>query len=108
MSQTGGQSPRSWIVLLGAALAVASALVLLAAPLGYRFGVLSLRVALLSLLAWGVYLAIGAAIVSLIGLIVTLTRPKETRRGLALAVFTLVAAAAMIAMPSRFRMGPPA
>ena len=98
----------SWIVLLGAGLAVASALVLLGGPLGYRLGILSLRVALLTLLRWGAYLAIGAAAVSLVGLIATLARPKETRRGVALAAGSLVVAAAVIAMPLRFRIGPPA
>jgi len=98
----------SWVVLLGAGLAVASALVLLAAPLGYRLGVLSLRLALLTLLRWGAYLAIGAAVISLIGLIITFARPTETRRGLVLAALSLVMAGALIAIPARFRMGPPA
>lgn len=108
MSHTVGKPSVSWMVLLGAGLAVASALVLLSGPLGYRLGILSLRVALLTLLRWGVYLAIGAAIASLVGLIITLARPKETRRGLALAAVSLVVAAAVIAMPLRLRMGPPA
>jgi uncharacterized protein (DUF1499 family) len=98
----------SWVVLLGAGLAIASALVLLAAPLGYRLGVLSLRLALLTLLRWGVYLAIGAAVSSLIGLIITFAKPKEMRRGVTLAAVSLVVAAALIAIPARFRMGPPA
>jgi uncharacterized protein (DUF1499 family) len=98
----------SRVVLLGAGLAIASVLLLLAAPLGYRLGVFSLRLALLTLLRWGVYLAIGAAVISLIGLIITLTRPKERRRGTTLAAISLVVAAALIAIPGRFRMGPPA
>jgi uncharacterized protein (DUF1499 family) len=95
------------MVLLGAGLAMASALLLLAAPLGYRLGVLSLRLALLTLLRWGAYLAIGAAAISLIGLIITFARPKETRRGLTLAAISLVVAGALSAIPARFRMGPP-
>jgi hypothetical protein len=98
----------SWVVWLGGSLAIASALVLLAAPLGYRIGVVPLQFALQTLLRWGVYLAIGAAVVSLAGLIVTLARPKETRRGLLPAAVSLVVALAMIAIPLRFRMGPPA
>jgi uncharacterized protein (DUF1499 family) len=97
----------SRVVLLGAGLTIASALALLAAPLGYRLGVLSLRFALATLLPWGVYLAIGAAVVSLAGLVITLARPKETRRGLLLAATSVVVAAAMIAVPARFRLGPP-
>ena len=95
------------LILVAAALTIASALVLVAAPLGYRLGVVSLRFALLILLRWGVYLAVGGAVLSLVGLIVTLTRPKETRRGIALAAVSLVVAAGLIAVPARFRMGPP-
>jgi uncharacterized protein (DUF1499 family) len=102
-----GTTAISWVVLLGASLAIASALMLLAAPLGYRLGVLPLRLALQTLLRWGAYFAIGAAVVSLIGLIITLARPKGTRRGIMLAVASLVVAAALIAIPGRFRMGPP-
>jgi hypothetical protein len=84
-----------------------SVLLLLAAPLGYRSGAVPLRFALLTLLAWGVYLAIGAAVVSLIGLIITLARAKEKRRGLLLGAASLVVALALIAVPARFRMGTP-
>jgi uncharacterized protein (DUF1499 family) len=107
VARCGGTTTISWVVLLGAGLAIASVLLLLAAPLGYRLGVFSLRLALLLLLRWGIYLAIGAAVISLIGLIVTLVRPKETRRGMALAAVSFVVAAALIAIPARFRMGPP-
>ena len=108
MARWSGTNAVSWVVLLGAGLAITAALVLLAAPLGYRFGVFSLQLALQTLLRWGAYLAIGAAVVSLIGLIITLARPKETRRGITLAAVSLVIAAALIAIPGRFRMGPPA
>ena len=46
MAQTVGKPSLSWLVLLGAGLAVASSLVLLAGPLGYRLGILPLRVAM--------------------------------------------------------------
>ena len=108
MARWRGTAGISWVVLLGAGLALASTLVLLAAPLGYRLGVLPLRVALQTFLRWGVYLAIGAAVISLIGLIITLAKPKETRRGIALAAASLLVTAALIAIPARFRMGPPA
>jgi uncharacterized protein (DUF1499 family) len=85
-----------------------SALVLLTAPLGYRFGIVPLRFALLTLLAWGAYLTIGAAVVSLIGLIITLARPKDRRRGVLLGAASLVIAIALIAIPARFRVGAPA
>jgi uncharacterized protein (DUF1499 family) len=99
--------PISWVVLLGAGLAVASALVLLAAPVGYRLGILPLRVALQSLLRWGAYGGIAAAVVSLAGLVVTLTRPREARRGVMLAVISLLVGLVLVAVPGRFRMGPP-
>jgi uncharacterized protein (DUF1499 family) len=97
----------SWVVLLGAGLAVASALVLLAGPVGYRLGMLPLRVALQTLLRWGAYGAIAAAVVSLVGLVVTLTRPREARRGIFLAAISLLAGVLLIGIPGRFRLGPP-
>jgi uncharacterized protein (DUF1499 family) len=108
VAQKGSTMPISRLVLLGAGLTITSALLLLAAPLGYRLGIFSLRLALQTLLRWGVYLAVGAAVVSLVGLIITLAAPKERRRGLLLAAVSLVVAAAVIAIPGRFRMGPPA
>jgi uncharacterized protein (DUF1499 family) len=108
VAQRGSTIPISRVVLLGAGLTITSALLLLAAPLGYRLGIFSLRLALQTLLRWGAYLAVGAAVVSLVGLIITLATPKERRRGLLLAAVSLVVAAAVIAIPGRFRMGPPA
>jgi uncharacterized protein (DUF1499 family) len=98
----------SRVVQLGALLALVSALLLLAAPFGYRFGILPLRTALLTVFAWGVYGGAAAAIVSLIGLVVTLLRPKEARRGLPLAVIGLLAGVVFFGMGGRFRMGEPA
>jgi uncharacterized protein (DUF1499 family) len=95
------------VVVLGAGLAVASALVLLAGPVGYRIGVFPLRVALLTLMRWGVYGGIAAAVMSLAGLVVTLTRPREARRGILLAAISLLVAVVLIAIPGRFRLGPP-
>jgi uncharacterized protein (DUF1499 family) len=96
-----------WAVLLGTALVVVSALLLLAAPVGYVTGMLPLRSALLSVFLWGAYAGAAAAVVSLVGLIVTLRRPRVARRGLALAVVSLVLGAAFVAIPARFRMGSP-
>jgi uncharacterized protein (DUF1499 family) len=94
------------VVTLGAGLAVASALILLAAPVGYRLGILSLRVALQSLLRWGAYGGIAAATVSLAGLVVTLKRPREVRRGILLATISLLLGLALVGIPGRFRVGP--
>ena len=96
----------SWVVLLGAALAVVSLLVLLAGPVGYRLGVLPLRIALLTLLRWSAYGGIAAAVVSLIGLVATLAVPREARRGTSLAVVSLLGGLVLMAIPARFRLGP--
>jgi uncharacterized protein (DUF1499 family) len=92
--------------MLGAGLAIASALVLLAAPVGYRFGILPLRVALQTLLRWGAYGGIAAAIVSLAGFVMTLKRPREARRGIVLATISLFVGLVLVGIPGRFRVGP--
>ncbi len=95
------------LVRVGATLAVVSALLMLAAPLGYVTGTLPLRMALLAVFLCGALAAAAAAVVSLAGLIVTLRRPKGARRGLALAVGSFVLGTALIAIPARFQMGGP-
>jgi hypothetical protein len=107
MAHTVGKPSFSWVVLLGAGLAVASALVLLAGPVGYRLGLLPLRTALLTCLTWGVYGGIAAAVVSLTGLVVTMARPREARRGILLAAMSFLVGVVLIGIPGRFRLGPP-
>ena len=51
------------VVFVGAGLALLSTVVLLAAPLGYRWEVLPLLIALLTVLRWGAYGAAAAAAV---------------------------------------------
>jgi uncharacterized protein (DUF1499 family) len=97
----------SWVVLLGAGLAAASALALIAAPVAYRLDILSVRVALLTFLRWGAYGGIAAAVVSLIGLVVTLARSREARRGTYLAAVSLLVGVTVVAIPARYRLGPP-
>lgn len=94
-------------MLLGAALAVASALVLLAGPVGYRLELLPLRVALVTCLTWGAYGGMAAAVVSLAGLVLTLLRPRGARRGVALATMSLLIGVLIVAVPLRFRLSPP-
>jgi uncharacterized protein (DUF1499 family) len=94
-------------VRLGATLVVVSAVLMLAAPLGYVTGTLPLRMALLAVFMCGALAAVVAAVVSLAGVIVTLRRPKGARRGLAMAVVSFLLGAALIAVPARFRMGGP-
>ena len=101
-----GKASIPWIVQLAAALVVLSALILLAAPLGYRLGVLPLRTALLTVLRWGAYGAGAAAAVSVLGLGFQLAQPRSARRGVWLAVVSLVLAGAMFSIPAGFRLGP--
>jgi uncharacterized protein (DUF1499 family) len=107
MTTTASKPSIPWLVLLGAALVVVSALLLLAAPLGYVTGALPLRTALLTVFVWGAYAAAASAVVSLAGLVLTLRRPQGARRGLVLAVVSLLLGTAFIAFPARFRMGAP-
>jgi uncharacterized protein (DUF1499 family) len=97
----------SRLVILGAALAFVSALALLAAPLGYNAGVLSLRTALLTLVRWGAYGGIAAIVLSLAGLVTTFRRPPGQRRGVLLATVGILVGAAIVAMPGRFRLRGP-
>ena len=97
----------SWVVKLGAGLVAASGLLLIAAPVGYRLGILPLRTALLTVFVWGAYVGCAAAAVSLIGLVVTLLRPTGAKRGLSLAVISVLAAVVCIGMAGRFRLGSP-
>jgi uncharacterized protein (DUF1499 family) len=100
-----GSSRRSWaavIAVLGAAMALAAALVLVAAPLGYRAGLWPLATALLFLPRVVVYDAgiVGAAI-SLVALVIALAGRR--RRGwAALAVLGIVLGAGSAYLPWRF------
>ena len=96
----------SWVVRLAAALVVLSALTLLAAPAGYRLGVLPLRTALLTVLRWGAYGAAAAAAVSVLGLGFQLAQPRNARRGVWLALLSLVLAGALFSIPAGYRLGP--
>ena len=94
------------LVWLAAGLVVLSALTLLAAPLGYRLGLLPLRTALLTVLRWGAYAAAAAAAVSTLALGFQLARPKSARRGVWLAAVSLLLAGAMFSIPAGYRLGP--
>jgi len=96
-----------WLVILGAILALVSALTLLAAPVGYNTGVLPLRTALITLLTWSAYGGVAAAVVSLSGLVLALRRPRSERRGVWLATASMLIGVTLVAVPGRFRMGPP-
>ncbi len=104
--QAGRQHSIPWLVMLGAGLLVLAAITLLAAPLGYRLGMLPLRTALLTVFRWGAYLAATAAGVSAVGLVLLLFRPKDMRRGVSLAGVSLLLAISLFAVPYSWRLGP--
>lgn len=95
-----------WVVLLAVAVVAAAALTLLAAPVGYRLGVIPLRTALLTVLRWGAYAAGAGAAVSILALGHQLAGPKKSRRGIWLAAACLVVSTAMFSIPAGYRIGP--
>ena len=101
-----GKASIPWVVRLAAALVVLSALILLAAPVGYRLGILPLRTALLTVLRWGAYGAGAAAAVSVLGLGFQLAQPRNARRGVWLSVVSLLLAGVMFSIPAGYRVGP--
>ena len=95
-----------WVVKLAVAAAAVAALTLLAAPVGYRLGVLPLRTALLTVLLWGAYGAVAAAAVSTLALGFLLARPRGARRGVWPALLCLLVSGAMFSIPAGYRIGP--
>ena len=88
---------RSAWTSVGFAAAMASALMLLSAPVGYRMHVLSLRFALLTLQSWSAYLAAAAAVISLLAVGLTLA---QKRPGIGLAVLGILVGAGIVALPA--------
>jgi uncharacterized protein (DUF1499 family) len=97
----------SWLAFAGFTLAVVSALTALTAAVGYRLGAIPLRLALTTLLRWGAYGGVAAAGVSLLALGVAVVRRRASQTELAAGVMGLVLALAIVAVPARFRFGPP-
>ena len=58
-------------------------------------------------MTWGVYGGIAAAVVSSIGLVVTMARPMGARRGSFLAVISILVGLVLVGIPGRFRLGVP-
>lgn len=105
ITQASGLGPRrSWaalIAVVGAAVALAAALILVAAPLGYRADILTLATALIFLPRVVVYdVGIAGAAISLIALVLALA---GRRRGwAALAVLGIVVGAGSAYLPWKF------
>jgi len=94
------------VVFVGAGLALLSAVVLLAAPLGYRWEVLPLLIALLTVLRWGAYGAAAAAAVSFVGLILELLQSNKSRLNISVAVASILFGLVIFSIPAGFRLGP--
>ncbi len=94
------------VVFVGAGLALLSAAVLLAAPLGYRWEVLPLLIALLTVLRWGAYGAAAAAAVSFVGLVLELLQSDKSRVNISVAVASILFGLVIFSIPAGFRLGP--
>src|SRR5262245_53034655 len=105
-ASAGRNASTSWIVILGALLAAASALTLLSAAFGYRYNFFTTRTALLTIQPWGAYFGIAAAVLSLVGLVVTLRRPANARRGMVVAIVSLVLGVSLTARMLQYKVGP--
>lgn len=92
--------PRSTLAVLGFSLAAIAALVTLAAGPLYRFGALDLGPAF-SLLKWGAYGALAAAVVSLVGVVAT--RVGTRTRGIGLAMLGVVIGLVTAYVPWQWR-----
>lgn len=83
----GDRLPVSWLTVIGLLLSLGGALLLLAAPLGYRWGLIPLRTALLGMLGWAAYAGIAGGLLSILALALT---SIQRRRGLGMALAGVV------------------
>jgi uncharacterized protein (DUF1499 family) len=90
----------SWIALYGFTLAVLVTLTLMLAGVGTRLGFWNFRVGF-SILKWGAYTALVAAIISMLGCIIA--RPGGPRKGFVLAVMGLVISLTAMAVPWQWK-----
>lgn len=87
------QEPISLAIRTGSVLTLIGIVIFFAAPVAYRLGLLSLQTASQRVFVWGANLAGAAAALSLLGLLVTLTRRHEARRGIGRALLAMAAGA---------------
>lgn len=85
----GYREPIGFGIRVGGVIALAGVVVLLAAPVGYRLGLLSLPLAADRVFVWGGNLAGAAAVVALLGLLMTFTHRREARRGIGRALVAM-------------------
>lgn len=103
----GYQEPIALGIRVGTVLALAGAIVLFAAPVGYRLGLFALPLAADRVFVWGANLAGAAAIVSLLGLLITFTRRREARRGVGRALIAIAVGALAFRAGGRLPIGTP-
>lgn len=101
------REPIALAIRLGAVLALAGVVLLFAGPIGYRLGLLSLPVAADQVFVWGANIAGGAAALSLLGLLVALTRRREARRGVGRAVLAIAVGAVAFRAAGRLPFAAP-
>lgn len=91
----------------GTVLVLIGVIVFFAAPVSYRLGLLSLPFAADRVFVWGANLGGIAALIALVGLIVTLTRRREARRGIGRALLAMAVGALAFRAGGRLPMGTP-
>src|SRR5260221_6278080 len=87
--------------------AVAAALLLLAAPVGYRMGWWHFRTGLTGLQPWAVYVGLAAAALAIIALAIPKVRAGSTARLVAALVVGIVVAYVPYQWPEASQAGPP-
>lgn len=100
------QEPIAFAIRAGAVLALLGVVTFFAGPIGYRLGLLSLPVAADRVFVWGANIAGAAAALSLLGLLVALTRRPGSRRGVGRAVLAIAVGAIAFRAGGRLPLGP--
>ena len=90
------------IVIAGFLISALGALGGLTAAFGYRFGLLSVRMSLLTVLTYSAYAAAAGALISLVALVALLSTRKRGR-AVAMAVAGVLIGAVVFAIPARMR-----
>jgi uncharacterized protein (DUF1499 family) len=98
---TDAQPRQPLIAMTGFVLGVIAALMLLAAPFGYRFGLLPQGVALVDMPRWAAYVGIAGALVGLLGVI---TAYRAHRGWAVAALFGVLLGAGVFAAPWVYRL----
>lgn len=99
------QEPISLAIRTGSLLALIGVIVFFAGPVGYRLGLLSLPTASQRVFVWGANLAGAAALLACLGLIATMLRRREARRGIGRALLAITVGAVAFRAGGRLPIG---